>query len=674
MPPEKVAKERKRSKKACQRCSAQKVKCLGEKPPCRACVLSKNQDNCIFPVKPRKITVLDTDVYQMEQKLQKLQSECSRLKGLAAAATCEPSEEAEDLDPLYHGPTICTDSPGKSSGSNVAGSPSCQIFIGNLQWRILGDATKQKFDERATNNNTSMAAEEGRNCLKRIHLNDRVINTKEAFEAPVLPLKAYALEMVHTVFNFFAREYGLFSKAGFEARLNETYKHPNSQDSDWLAYLMITFAVGEQYMNEAGLKNQIPGMCYYISALKYFHEPIEEPNLDSVRTLILIAFYSQGLNRMNSVYAYTGLALSTAVAQGIHRQANNHQFPRAEQEARKKIWWTAFLMDTLWASRLGLPPHFNSCDIDIELPDESMSTEDGFDPKYLIANTHLALLVRSVMREVYGATRESFVENVFCNLKRLEIFMASLKPELKTYTTVAKDNRSTANLHLRYNQLIILTVRPLYLSLLKDPKKRTEEIDRAIIKCTEAAAANVGILCTLFESKCFSAFGFLEAQCCFSSILILIMAVLDGHSFSELPVAVSLNSFMSNIGNITAIDNHCRLRTLIEVLPRSQNHSTTATAKSSVQSSAKPNSKTTPPAETNSRIKSTVTEFSNKFHVQDTCSTATCQSGKWPLDPELEFLGNLDECSNGFEQLTPETASNISSNLGKWDSFISKRS
>lgn len=552
-------------------------------------------------------------------------------------------------------------------GPNVPGNSSCQIFVGALQKHLIRDSIGQNRLSKISKHPRSSQEEIAKNYARRLYLDDKALDGARSDRLLVLPEKSYALKMVNKVFHFFAREYGLFSLAEFEARIEETYKNVQDQSLTWLAFLFITLAVGEQYTNKAGSKNKVPGMDFFLTTLRFFHEPIEEPTIDSIRTLLLIAFYSQGLNRMNSVFTYTGLALSTAMILGVHRRASNAGLTELEKEERSKLWWTAFLMDSLWASRLGLPPHFNLDDMDIDFPDEHLK-HDQFDPKYLIANTQLALCVGSVMKEVYGISgSSSFIKNTISSLERLEAFFDNLNPELKVIPERITTNRSTENLHLRYNQMIIVTIRPLYLSLIKEGKMCTKLMEEVKLKCIDAALLNVNILNSLYDSGWFSAFGFLEAQCCFSSILILVMETLNGRSFSELPMALSLNKYMCDAGNITAMDNHHRLKDLDRILFEAEKER--QRKKEAATENQIPILKKIDDAESE---RNTIND-NHQHHTppvkeeneQKERAQESISSGQ---DSNLPFLLDLDSSGIGFEQFSPNTLYNLSTTFQKWDS------
>lgn len=685
-----IKKSRRHRKVACLRCSSRKVKCSGDRPSCKACTASKHSHECTYPTKSRRILVLNTDIEEMKERIRELEAECSRLK----STTKGDSVECPSVIPLYlekksvhdnnsgtlaptirsaRGAAVSTNTivpymlRAPEIAPNVPGNSSCQIFVGALQRHLIRDSMGQNHSSKISKPPISIPEELAKNYVRRLYLDDKALDARSD-RLLVLPEKSYALKMVNKVFHFFAREYGLFSLAEFEARIEETYKNVQDQSLTWLAFLFITLAVGEQYTNKTGSKNKVPGMDFFLTTLRFFHEPIEEPTIDSIRTLLLIAFYSQGLNRMNSVFTYTGLALSTAMILGVHRRASNAGLTDLEKEERSKLWWTAFLMDSLWASRLGLPPHFNLDDMDIEFPNENMLKHDEFDPKYLIANTQLALCVGSVMKEVYGISgSDSFIKNTICSLERLEAFFDNLNPELKVVPERITTNRSTENLHLRYNQMIIVTVRPLYLSLIKEGKMCTKVMDEVKLKCIDAALLNVNILSSLYDSGWFSAFGFLEAQCCFSSILILVMETLNGRSFSELPMALSLNKYMCEAGNITALDNHQRLKDLDRILfeaekERQRKKEAATENKTSIHTMI---------GNGESEMITVNHDFQQhpltvkEEYERDERAQESISSGQ---DSNLPFLLDLDSSGIGLEQFSPNTLYNLSTTFQKWDS------
>ncbi|QLG72299.1 hypothetical protein HG535_0C06540 [Zygotorulaspora mrakii] len=685
----------KRSKIACLRCSSRKVKCSGIRPSCDACVTSKCGHDCIYPVRSRKILICSTEIEKMEERIRALESECTRLKGIAESTEMKYSssdphclknndDSKDNLNPSstpneYRSAKLPSEivvdlrvleasqrePKSPEVKTNVSNNSSCRMFLGalcsQLTDKLLPDSNLNRDFHIHNTKHRDKAIDQS------LFLDDKVLIDPQAVQMVVLPNKRYALKMVNKVFHFFAREYGLFTIAEFEARIEETYRDFQSQDRQWLAYLFITLAIGEQYTNEVGSHPNIPGMDFFLKTLQLFHEPAEQPTVDSVRTLLLIAFYSQGLNRINAVFTYTGLALSTAMILGMHRRISYSDLSKRENESRRKLWWTACLMDSLWASRLSLPPHFNTEDMDVEFPSQEMSSEDGFVPSYLIANAQLALCVRSVMKEVYGIGRaNNFIRNTINSVESLESFFDNLDPALKIVAKKVEINRSTENLHLRYNQMIVVIVRPLYFSSFKDQKISPEVTENLFLKCIDAALLNVNILNNLFNSRWYSAFGFLEAQCCFSSILILVIEALKGRSFPELPMALSLNAYMCRAGNITAMSNHQRLIELDRILFEAEKQKSRNENRATVNDL---------PVNSNGKIiKKRKVSFGRQQHSLSTLPNGDCTLNDLAAVPtsfvgesDLPFLVDLESSGILFGQFSPETLDNLSLNFEKWD-------
>lgn len=627
--------------------------------------------------------MLDTDIKKMEERMNALEAECCRLKSLERKFdwTSRPGiEKQADFNNFFPATKPSTASSNCSTDAlvlvapeikpKIPGNSSCQRFIGALRWHLIRNASGESSGKRASELLEYNVSEGRESLIKRLYLDDNERHNNQSARLTILPEKAYASELINKVFQFFAKEYGLFSITEFHVRLEETYRDVQSQDPSWLAYLMVTLAVGEQYTNDsarAGVK-KVPGKSFFSTALKLFHEPIEEPNLDTVRTLLLFALYSQGWNRINSVFTYTGLALSTAIMLGMHREISNVGRPKAEQDARKKVWWIAYFMDILWSSRLGLPPHFNVDYMDLDVPDENLSNEDGFDPKFLIANTKLALHIGSVMKKVYVTSGDGdFITNIVSSLEQLELFRDSLDPELKVVPDIIKSSRSAAILNLRYNQTIIVTVRPLYLSLLKSITRATDELQEAKVKCVVAAVININILNNLRNSGWFCTFGFLEAQCCFSSILMLVMETLDGDSFPELQIALSLNASMCKVGNVTALDNYSRLKELDSILFKAEKERYYR-GESSIKS-LQPNRTTVATKGENAAVENELLHARKISTLQDNAPLfeEIHQDG---LNANLPSLVELESSGAGFEHFSPDTFRDLSMNFERWDTCL----
>lgn len=613
---------RKRSKVACVRCSSRKVRCSGDRPACRACIISNNALSCSYPVKAKKISVLDTELRQLKQRVEELETECCRLEKLSTGSKVDSKSGTKTYqDPLaLKEPEI---------GPKIPGNSSCLMFVCALK-RHLNRTSIDNEGEKIANEDHYYQRK--RIACKRIYLDDEELELNTA--SPKLPEKEFAIKLARKVHDFLGNEFGLFDMKKLEEKINQTYENSGALDTSWFACLFSIFAVGEQFMGNDPATSLVPGKRFFLTALRYLNKPVEEPTLNTLRALLLVAIYSKGLNRIYSVFTYMGNAVSTAIILGMHRDVCNLGLPKQLQDERKKLWWLTYFLDVIWSSRIGLPPHLNSDYIDIGFPDATLATE-GFSPVYLIANTKMAVCIAAVMKEVYVTSgKDNFMLNIIRSLKQLESFFDALDPEIKDLSSSSpKFNRSKALIHLRYNQVIIVTSRPLYLSLLRTREKCNGDIGYAKQKCVQAAVDNVNILNQLWENGCFCKSGFLEAQCCFSSLLMLVMETLDGNSFPQLATALSLNAIMCENNNITAVDNHSRLKELDCFLFKAE------------RSTSEPGESENP-------------------------NTAVLGHNKEMSDIDLPFLVELESSGAAFHNFSPDTFHNLSVNFERWDSFL----
>ncbi|KAK7699629.1 hypothetical protein SLS64_011583 [Diaporthe eres] len=80
------------------------------------------------------------------------------------------------------------------------------------------------------------------------------------------------------------------------------------------------------------------------------------------------------------------------------------------REHRKRLFWTAFVLDRIFASKLNHPPAIQDDDIDLDLPSEipTPTPSDSFgDAEYHVANVTLARLLSSIIRSVYSVRKQA---------------------------------------------------------------------------------------------------------------------------------------------------------------------------------------------------------------------------------------------------------------------------
>lgn len=392
----------------------------------------------------------------------------------------------------------------------------------------------------------------------RHYYSDLDIQNKHVFGIMTLPEKDYALFLAKTAIKLIGHEYYLFEYPKFLNEIEENYTVGLKTDNpSWMCYFFISLAIGQQYVNDT-FSLDAPGLEYYKLSLKLFQRDFETPTIELVRTQLMMAFFQQGLNRSNTASLYYGQAIRTSLALGLHRKSKSLDL--VEREKRRRLWWTCYIMDSIWAAKLGQPIHVQFDDITVEM-EEITKIDDDFNNDILSCNSELAKIIAGVMRNIYNPTSIKRVSDLLNHLEKLSKFQQNLPKHIRELIVSTKD-RMSANLYMRLNQIVIITIRPLILSIFngKQNIENTAEINLATKKCITAASSNICILEELRKLGWFSNFGFWDARYLFSSLLVLYMT---GDTYKEvIELGRQLNKKMSELGNFTAIENEIRLKEL----------------------------------------------------------------------------------------------------------------
>ena len=130
------------------------------------------------------------------------------------------------------------------------------------------------------------------------------------------------------------------------------------------------------------------------------------------------------------------------------------------REHRKRLWWTAYIFDRMWASKMGHPVSIQDDEIEVERPSSTSSVlyhDDFGDHEYMVASIQLAELAGRMMASIYGRRmqRGSFSQRVQHSLKELTSWVEHLPDHLQTKKelTSSMTPDAVASLHLLFNQV-----------------------------------------------------------------------------------------------------------------------------------------------------------------------------------------------------------------------------
>ena len=171
---------------------------------------------------------------------------------------------------------------------------------------------------------------------------------------------------------FFINTHGLlqvFQRDRFFELLKQCYLDPLSANPSWLCLLYLVFAIGLTMAtplsgsNEALIIDKLRtahidrAEAFYLTA-KEMNDPmagLEDQDFWSIQALLLMSFYTLAKSKRNTAFALLGMAARSALALGLHREEAMVIFSVEEQNERKDVWRSIFVMDRLLSCSLGRP-------------------------------------------------------------------------------------------------------------------------------------------------------------------------------------------------------------------------------------------------------------------------------------------------------------------------------
>ncbi|KAE8337970.1 hypothetical protein BDV24DRAFT_139040 [Aspergillus arachidicola] len=176
---------------------------------------------------------------------------------------------------------------------------------------------------------------------------------------------------------------------------------------------------------------------YYSNATRYVDEALQVPGLERIQSLLLLALYilrTPGSISNLGGWHIIGFAVRYAVELGMHRNIKCGG-PRAQDpyhiEIRRRVFWSAYVLDRAVSLTLGRPFALSENDIDVDLP--VALEQNPVNVKEIQYNQSSAALT-----ETKTSNLSSFVH--LCRLRRLEsrikqeLYSASSPATMQDYT------------------------------------------------------------------------------------------------------------------------------------------------------------------------------------------------------------------------------------------------
>ncbi|CAG7942852.1 unnamed protein product [Penicillium nalgiovense] len=386
--------------------------------------------------------------------------------------------------------------------------------------------------------------------------------------------------------------YHLMMRKSTLDKLEEIYQ---TQDFDCTANkctFFALFAFGQAYSirSEPNSGSRVPGTSYFARSMSLVQILPERTSVTHLETLLLLSLFSYYLNRRHSAYILIGNAMRMGLTIGL-----NHNIPESqlidpvERQHRIQIWWTIYIFDRMWGSKMGLPMQILDEDIHVDMPSTITPRwrheEELSDSKYMTANIKLARIVGETITRLYSRRKyqETFLQRVQKLLKALKNWVETLPESLRlNMEDLESSKKPVVSLHMAFNQCVILTTRPTLLHLLMtlskkgkphpdtnntsgaEPEREREDVSvsQPVLTlseaCIHAARHSHSMILTRWINGSMPTFGYFHAHYLFSSALILAMSsfvpIGSPTDMTGFDSALDLLRSMTDNGNLAAAE------------------------------------------------------------------------------------------------------------------------
>lgn len=258
-----------------------------------------------------------------------------------------------------------------------------------------------------------------------------------------------------------------------------------------------------------------------------------------------------------------------------HNISESQLIDPVERQHRIEIWWTIYIFDRMWGSKMGLPMQILDEDIHVDMPTPVSPRwrheEELSDPEYMTANIKLAQIVGETITKLYSRRKyqETFLQRVQKLLKSLKNWVETLPESLRlNMEDLESSKKPVVSLHMAFNQCVILTTRPTLLHLLITLHKGgstsagREAVSQPVLTlseaCIHAARHSHSMILTRWINGTMPTFGYFHAHYLFSSALILAMSsfvpIGNPNDMSGFDSALDLLRSMTENGNLAAAE------------------------------------------------------------------------------------------------------------------------
>lgn len=210
----------------------------------------------------------------------------------------------------------------------------------------------------------------------------------------ILPSKQEALQLIYTTWNKACVLFRFYHRPSLLEEVDLLYSldpsHYTGRQQKFLPFMYSLLACGSLFSKNSNSTDKSnstledDGFNYFLEARRLI-DVTNVADLPSIQTIVMMILYLQCSARLSTCYSYIGIALRSALKEGLHRNLSIFQTKRKldpiEEDTRKRLFFTIYKMDIYINSLLGLPRSMSEDEFDQEFPielDDELITRDEF--------------------------------------------------------------------------------------------------------------------------------------------------------------------------------------------------------------------------------------------------------------------------------------------------------
>lgn len=299
-------------------------------------------------------------------------------------------------------------------------------------------------------------------------------------EAPLsllLPTREIADILVRSFFHRVHPNFMIFRRCAFEQSYNLVWNQLNVQVQDFelglLCCVLMVLVLGAQSLE--------PHDGLYLEMIRRYYDWVMHKAselqcssaLANVQALLLLQLYQHSISERNTAFMMLGAASRMATNLGMHREGAIKNLDSYEQELRRRIWWTIYVLEHNSCTILGRPCAIDDREVSVHFPNEDLLDGSECVPMGYVENlVQLTKIMADISRRMYPLSsipnedsERQRIHNAKVLLSELESWHHRLPKHLRLdfQTSSANHMRAICLLHLQFHLTQSLVARPFIL-------------------------------------------------------------------------------------------------------------------------------------------------------------------------------------------------------------------